>query len=242
MRARTERADSNRTPARFPAQQIQRSAQHRAFERRVQVEHGPAAEIRFARVLLDERHPPQVERFCRPSRTFDVGRLQLNSDAPGPGPDCGQDRNMTQAGADIDQHIVLRKTASFQKVEDVSCRCGLVRNHFRDRLDHGGFRFFELQNTCDYCIQKIVAFAVQPRRDSRLAQLRQPMKQAVSTLAPPNIAPNGRVGRIVSRLEPDLNRPRPVMESGFGNADCRGLRRQENQASLKLIEGFDPLS
>ncbi|HTF72577.1 MAG TPA: hypothetical protein VK638_58905 [Edaphobacter sp.] len=86
----------------LPLQCAQHVGQYRAFERRIQIEHGAARQIRIARVLRDELDAAEAKALSALSRTSDIGGLYLNTKALGSSHHGHKERHMPQSRAEID--------------------------------------------------------------------------------------------------------------------------------------------
>jgi hypothetical protein len=86
---------------------------------------------RIACVLRDELDAAEVKALSALSRTSDVGRLYLNTKAPGTSHHKRKERHVPQSRTEIDKNVIFRNCGGCDPVQNVAYGRWLAGHHFR---------------------------------------------------------------------------------------------------------------
>jgi len=127
-------------------QTVEDFTKDRARKGGVKVEDCAGGKMRLACILVDERNlVTQVQPLCASPGAVDVRGFGLDTNAARVGTSRGQQGNVAQTGAKIDQHIGGGERRHFEQREDVASRGGLIKHFFGVSRNACGSGFFELK-------------------------------------------------------------------------------------------------
>lgn len=139
------RADSDSTSSSFALQTVEHSSQDGPHKRSVKIEDSADGQIRYSRILQDERSLIQVQPLCALLGALNVGRLQLDPYAASVGTNRNQQGNMAQPGAKIDENIGCGEGGQVDQAEEVARRGGRIEHLLGIPRNVPGVGFFELK-------------------------------------------------------------------------------------------------
>lgn len=212
-----------------------------ARKRRVKVEDCAGGEIGQARILVDKRNfIMQVQPLCALAGAANVCGFGLDANAARVGTNRGEQGDVAQAGAKINQHIGCGERGHFEQSEDVAGRGGLIKDFFGipGNLSNGGF--FELKHSGDQLIKVVVAHAVGAGLVIfHVWQWMDPAKQGIRLRPALNFTADGFVEFAICSFQPGANCSGAPTEFGLDRVsrECR-LRVDAWGVDVELVERF----
>jgi hypothetical protein len=109
---------------------------------------------------MDKAGVVEIQGASALASTFDMRRLKFNADASGAAANGSEQGDVTEAGAKIDEGILVGERGSADEIEDVASGSGLISDHFWSQLDERRRGRLKLEDSGEQIVEIVVGTAI----------------------------------------------------------------------------------